>query len=102
MKGTVLNIGTILVGTAIGVMIGDRLPTRHREIMLDSLGLFVLLLGIQSAQEVFGPVLSQALGRWAVLVILGSLLAGALIGEWLNIDAGLTMMGAYLKRRFVP
>ncbi len=38
MVGTILNVFTVLIGTALGVMLGNRLPERMRETVLTGLG----------------------------------------------------------------
>ena len=43
--GTLLNIGTIVLGAAIGVLIGNRLPGRTNRVVTDALGLITIVLG---------------------------------------------------------
>ena len=42
--GTVVNVATVLVGSAIGVLVGHRLPQRTRDVVTDGLGLVTLLI----------------------------------------------------------
>jgi uncharacterized protein len=102
MRGTLLNVATVLVGTAIGVLLGGRLPERIRRTVMDALGLFTLVIGITNAADAFGPELAAAVGRAAVLIVLGSLLVGGVIGELLDIDAALTRLGERLRARVAP
>jgi uncharacterized membrane protein YqgA involved in biofilm formation len=99
MTGTLLNAGTIVTGAALGVALGGRIPDRTRTTITDVLGIFVLVLGISDALTAFGPALSDELGRAAVLVVIGSLLTGGIIGEWLDIERGLERLGGWLKDR---
>jgi uncharacterized membrane protein YqgA involved in biofilm formation len=99
MTGTLLNVGTIVTGAAIGVALGGRIPDRTRTTITDVLGIFVLALGVADALTAFGPALSDELGRAAVLVVIGSLLLGGIVGEWLDIEHGLERLGAWLKDR---
>jgi len=100
--GTLLNVVTVLVGTAVGVLLGERLPERMRRTVMDALGLFTLVIGIANAQDAFGAELAQAVGRAAVLVVLGALLVGGVVGELLDIDAALTRLGEWLRQRVAP
>jgi uncharacterized protein len=102
MLGTLLNVVTVLVGTALGVALGGRLPERMRRTVLDALGLFTLVLGFANAADAFGDELGQAIGRAAVLIVLGSLLVGGVVGELLDIDAALTRVGEWLRNRVAP
>lgn len=99
MTGTFINVGTVLAGTAVGVLLGDRLPERIRETLFHALGLFTLLLGLNAGLEAFRPPLSE-LTRASVVIILGAILVGGVIGELLGIERGLTRLGDALKARF--
>lgn len=99
MRGTLINVVTVLLGTGLGVLLGGRLPERIRTTVLDTLGLFTVVLGIVNAMEAFGPDLSGRLGRAAVLVVLGALLVGGVVGEVINIEARLERAGAWLQSR---
>lgn len=99
MRGTVINVVTVLVGTTLGVLLGGRLPDRVRTTVLDTLGLFTVVLGVVNAMETFAAELAGRLGRAAVLVVLGALLSGAVLGEAVDIEARLERAGAWLQAR---
>jgi Uncharacterized membrane protein, possible Na+ channel or pump len=42
--GTLINMGAILVGSAVGVAAGSRLPERTRDLITSALGLVVLVV----------------------------------------------------------
>ena len=100
MIGTLINFVAIVVGTAIGLLLGNRLPERIRRTVTDGIGLFVVVLGVANALETFGPGLANVLGRAAVIVILGSVIAGSVLGELLDLDGKLTRIGERLRDRF--
>ena len=50
--GTVVNVATVIIGSAIGLLLGHRLPQRTRDTVTDALGLVTLLIGGLSAVEV--------------------------------------------------
>ncbi len=89
MIGTLLNAFTVLIGGVLGVLLGPRFPQRMQETVFASLGLFTLVIGFTSALATGNP-----------LIVLGSLLVGALIGEWIRIDLRLEQLGGWLQRRF--
>lgn len=99
MTGTLINAGAIVLGAGLGALVGGRVPERVRGTVTDALGLFVLLLGVHEAFATFGDDLAGALGRGAVLVILGSLLVGGVVGELLDVEARLTGLGEWLRDR---
>ena len=100
MTGTLINVGTVLAGTALGTLVGGRLPDRFRETVMHVLGLFTLLLGVDAGLQTFREPQTDVAPRFAVLLILGSLLVGGLVGELVGIDRGLDRAGDALKARF--
>lgn len=88
MIGTLLNAFTVLVGGTLGTFLGHRFPQRMHETIFAALGLFTLFIGMDSALATGNP-----------LIVLGSLLLGALVGEALDIDARLTSFGGWLQKR---
>ena len=105
VTGTLINAGTVLAGTTAGTVLGDRLPERVREVVMDGLGLVVLLVGIDQGLAAFRPpfstlVTGAAAGGVPVLIVLGSILLGGIAGEIIGIERGLVAAGDALKRRF--
>ena len=98
--GTVVNVAAVLVGSALGLLLGARLPTRTRDTVTDALGLVTLLIGALSAAEVSSAALTGAVGSAApVLIVLGSLLLGGIAGSLLDIEARLEGFGDWLRTR---
>lgn len=89
MTGTIINVVAILLGTALGVLLGGRLPERIKQTVVTGLGLFTLALGIQ-----------MFLKTQNALLVLGSLVAGALLGEWWRVEDHLSTFGDWLERKF--
>jgi uncharacterized membrane protein YqgA involved in biofilm formation len=99
VTGTLINAGTVLVGTAAGLLLGRRFPEHIRETIMSALGLMVILIGVDAGLQAFrGPL--RDLTRGSVLIVLGSALAGGIVGELLGIERGLNAAGEALKRRF--
>ncbi|KAE8766145.1 DUF554 domain-containing protein [Georgenia thermotolerans] len=83
--GTLTNVGAIVVGSLLGMAVGQRLPDRVRDVVTDCLGLVTLLVAAQSAMSVADPALAAAVGSGAVLIVLGALLIGSIVGSGLRI-----------------
>lgn len=88
MGGTILNIITVLIGTALGLLIGNRLPERIQQTVITGLGLVTLYVGISNA---------GASGN--IIIPLLSLVIGAIIGELLRLDVAFEKLGAWLQTR---
>jgi uncharacterized membrane protein YqgA involved in biofilm formation len=89
LTGTILNIIAVLVGGALGLCFGSRLPERVRQTVVAGLGLFTAAIGLQ-----------MFLNTGNAIVILVSMLIGGLLGEWWRIEDGLRGLGDFLERRF--
>ena len=97
--GTLVNVITVIAGSALGLLLGHRLPERTRSTVTDGLGLVTLLIGALSAGEVTSAVLSAEVGSAApVLIVLGSVLIGGIIGSLIDIEARLTGLGDRIRR----
>jgi len=89
MTGTFLNIATVLIGGALGLIFGARIPEQLKATVISGMGLFVMAMGLQMFLKTENP-----------LIVLGSLLIGTLLGEWWKIEEGLQDFGKFLEQRF--
>ncbi|MEA2441195.1 MAG: uncharacterized protein QOH76_2619 [Thermoleophilaceae bacterium] len=90
MTGTLINIGAILLGTGIGLLLGHRLPAGMQERVMFGLGMVTLVLGIDNALE------------WRdtnPLIVFGAVLLGGLLGEWIGIEWRLGQLGDAIQAR---
>ena len=97
--GTVVNVLAILVGSGLGVLIGDRLPERTRTTVTDGLGLITLVIGALNIVSVTDPDFSAAAGA-PLLVVLGAVVIGSIIGSLLKLEVRLESFGGILQRAF--
>ncbi|PZF84327.1 DUF554 domain-containing protein [Jiangella anatolica] len=98
--GTVLNVVTVVAGSAAGLLVGHRLPQRTRDVVTDALGLVTLLIAALSAAAVLDAGFAESVGDSAtVLIVLGALLIGGIAGSLLRIEARIEDVGAGLQRR---
>jgi uncharacterized membrane protein YqgA involved in biofilm formation len=89
MIGTIINFAAIIVGGAIGLLLGSRLNEKIKRTVISGLGLFTLAYG-----------LSLFLKTQNSLLVLGSLIIGILLGEWWKIEEGLEKIAGWLEHRF--
>ena len=98
--GTLVNVATVLVGAGLGVLLGNRLPQRTRDVVTDALGLVTLLIAASSAVAVFEPALAAEVGASApMLIVLGALLVGGIVGSLLRLESRVESLGGWLQRR---
>lgn len=97
--GVIVNVATVFVGTALGLMFGGLIPERMRETAFRAIGLGTLTIGFSMS---LGGMRSMgaadgALGTYSALVFVGSLVVGALVGEALRIEYWLERFGRMLQ-----
>jgi uncharacterized protein len=89
MTGTIINTAAILVGGALGTLFGKTLKAKTRETIVTGLGLFTLAIA-----------LTMFLESENSLVVLGGVLLGGLVGEYLRIEDRVNQLGLRLEARF--
>jgi uncharacterized protein len=98
--GTVVNMTTVLLGTAVGVAVGHRFSDRTRDVVTDALGLVTLLIAGSAAASIDDAAWSRAVGSSApMLIVLSSLVVGGIAGSVLGIELRLEGFGGWLQVR---
>jgi uncharacterized membrane protein YqgA involved in biofilm formation len=90
LTGTFINVGAILAGTGIGLLLGHRLPAGMQERVMMGLGLVTLVLGVDNALS------------WrdtSPLIVFGAVLLGGVLGEWIGIERRLGQLGDAVQAR---
>ncbi len=95
--GTLINVAAIVIGGLGGLLFGSRLKKRYQDTLMAANGICVLFLGIAGAMEKMLKVTADGLKSSGTMMMIGSLAAGALIGEWMNIELRMEQFGEWLK-----
>ncbi|HWO56382.1 MAG TPA: DUF554 domain-containing protein [bacterium] len=88
MLGTWINTATVLAGSLAGMLIGDRLPERLRKIVFTGLALMTLGIGV-----------SMVIRGTRPLIIITSIVLGAVLGELIDIERQLERFAVWLQAR---
>jgi uncharacterized membrane protein YqgA involved in biofilm formation len=88
MLGTIVNVGAVIVGSIIGLVIHTKLPKRIITIVFQGIGLFTIFIGIK-----------MALKTDYLLIMVFSIVIGSVLGELINIEKGINNLSEYLKRK---
>lgn len=91
MNGAILNMITVAIGSAIGLLVGNRLPQKMQESVVTGLGLVTLFVGLGNAGKTGN-----------IIIPLLSIAIGVIIGELLDIQGKLERFGGWLQERFNP
>ena len=89
MLGTLINAGAVIVGSSLGILLKKGLPEKYNTIYFQAVGLFTLVLGVQMALKITLP-----------LLVVFSLIAGGLTGEFFKLEARMNRFGDYIKIKF--
>jgi uncharacterized membrane protein YqgA involved in biofilm formation len=95
MTGTLINVGTVLLGTLLGSLFGSRLEERVHTRVLFGLGLVTLVLGVDN-----GLAWREDDSGRVLLSVMGGVLLGGIAGELLRIEDRLQALGDRLQARF--
>ncbi len=87
--GTLVNVAAIVVGSLAGLLLKKGLPPRISGALGVAVGLCVLYIGIDGC-----------LAGENMLVAVLSMVIGAVIGEWLDLDGKLNCLGQAIQDRF--
>lgn len=85
--GTIINALLIIVGALIGRFLHN-IPDRMKETVMYGIGLAVAIIGIQMTFE-----------STQILIVIISIVLGAVIGEWMDLDAKINQLGQWLERK---
>jgi len=85
--GTIINAILIIVGTIIGRLLKN-IPENMKQTVMYAIGLAVTVIGLQMGFES---------GQFLIVII--SLVFGAVIGEWIDLDQKLNQFGQWLESK---
>lgn len=98
--GTFLNVVAIVIGAAIGVLIGNRLPEKMSKLLTDAMGLVVLVIGAMNLMALWDVDFVRAVtSAGTLLVVLAALIVGGISGSLLRIEERLENFGSWLQRK---
>lgn len=89
LTGALVNTATVMIGSVIGLFLGNLLPERLRDTVMKGLGLCTLFIGVTGMLD----------GGNALITII-SVAVGAVIGELCDLDGRLNRFADGLEARF--
>lgn len=99
--GTTLNVIAIIIGGSLGVFIGAKISQKLRDLILDALGCVTIISAADALMDFWNPNFQNSMPRgWALLVVVFSLIFGAVLGSFWRIEERLELFGNRLKVRF--
>jgi uncharacterized membrane protein YqgA involved in biofilm formation len=97
VSGVLLNVITVIAGTALGLLFGKAIHDRFRSIAFKAIGLSTTIIGLSMAIGGLSKMGQTRMGDYAPLVMVGSLVVGSLLGELIGIERWLERFGEWLQ-----
>lgn len=105
--GTIVNVMAIIAGGLCGLVTRRFLEERYQETIMKATGfaIIVMALGSTLSQVLVvkiaeaGDKLTGSLDTQGTIMMILSLVLGALLGEWINLDRWFERFGAWLRDR---
>lgn len=97
--GTIVNTVAVIVGSVIGMIIKGGLKQRFQETLMHALGLATIFIGASGAMSGMLKVTDSGIETQGSMLLIGSLVFGALVGEFFDIETRLEELGEWLKSK---
>jgi len=100
-SGFLVNTLGVIAGSAIGMAIRGGLKERFETILMQAIGLCVIFIGAAGALTGLMKVADESTGTLetiGTMVLIVSCVAGALLGEFLNIELRMEQLGRWIKK----
>lgn len=88
MTGTFINAGAIILGSLIGLIFRSKIPEKYIKIVFQAIGLFTLFVGV-----------AMSLKTQNYLIMVFSLVIGAVIGTAITLDKQIDVFAEWLKKK---
>ena len=85
--GSIINAVLIILGAFIGRFLHN-IPERMKETVMYGIGLAVAVIGIQMTFE-----------STQILIVIISIVVGAVLGEWIDLDDKVNRLGHWIERK---
>lgn len=97
--GTIANTGAIVLGGLTGALFGKKLNERYQQTITRGMAVVVMFVGISGTlQEMLKADATGKLGSHGLLMLVVSVVLGAVLGEWWDIDGRMEQLGTWIRR----
>ena len=97
--GTLINGLAVITGGLLGLVFRRGLPQRFQDTLMQALGLSSIFIGISGSLEKMLQIQNGFVSVQGTLLAVLSLAAGALLGDWINLEHRFEQLGLWLKKK---
>jgi len=95
--GTMINTIAVVLGGVVGILFKKGITERFEKNLMQANGLAVIFIGISGALKYMMVVDNGSISTQGTMLLIFSLVIGSLIGEFINIEAKMEIIGEKLK-----
>ena len=95
--GTIVNTAAVVVGGLLGMVLKKGIAQRFEKILMQALGLATMFIGVGGVLKYMLYIENGALSTRGTMLLVFSLVIGAIIGQLLNIEDKMEKLGVKLK-----
>lgn len=100
MLSFIINAIFVIIGSFIGLVFKRLIKKETCDAVLKALGITVMIIGIVGAAEYLLPISTEKnLPTGGSLLVIVSIAIGTMIGEIINIDKGLNILGNTIEKK---
>ena len=97
--GTIVNVAAVVAAGFIGVLVKGGIKERFQTTVMGVLGISTMFIGASGTLQEMFTVENGSISTQGTMLLVMSLIIGAVIGELLNIEARLEKVGEWLKEK---
>lgn len=97
--GTIANVAAVLAGGGIGLLLKNGLKQKYQDILMQALGISVIFIGLSGALKGMLVIDGDKLSAEGSMLLIASLVIGALVGERIDIELRMEHFGEWLKEK---
>lgn len=96
--GTIINTIAVLAGGLLGLLLKNGIAQKFEKILMQGLGLAVIFIGAGGVLKYMLVLDNGILSTRGTMLLIFSLVIGCLLGQWIDIEAKMEMIGIKLKK----
>lgn len=96
--GTIINTVAVFAGGLLGLLIKNGIAQKFEKILMQGLGLAVIFIGAGGVFKYMLVIDNGILSTRGTMLLIFSLVIGCLLGQWIDIEAKMELIGIKLKK----
>ena len=95
--GTIINTAAVVAGGLLGLLLKNGIAKKFETILMQALGLATIFIGAGGVLKYMLVVENGGIDTRGTMLLIFSLVIGCILGQWLDIEAKMEVLGVKLK-----